>query len=617
MSFILESGSKVKSQAAGEMGGYTRDNLGTVKGLLPYELWRHAMKKKKIILAGIVLSCAAAGVGSRVLNMREEKDREYADSGTCRRLGSDATFYEKYIKRGLDIGAALAGVVISAPVVAAASVLIYREDPGNTIFWQKRVGVNGTYFNIHKLRSMKQNTGDIPTHLLGGARMEGQILKIGRVIRRTSIDELPQCVDILRGRMSIVGPRPALWNQDDLVAERDKYGANGVRPGLTGWAQIHGRDELEISEKARLDGVYCQELRKSSWNGFKMDCRCFLGTIRAVISSDGVVEGGTGTLRNSQGRSKTVMEEKVPGGVGKRTLGDTGIECTEMGFGCASIWGKKYISDEDAAALFEKAYELGIRYFDTGYSYGIAEERIGKILRSSKNIKREEIIISTKFGTKLVNGKYIHDWSPEWMRESVETSLRRMGIEQVDLCMCHGPQVSDLTTEFINAMRRLKEEGLTRAIGINTFDTDVLEYVRDTKCFDFVMLDYNIMRQDREGLIQELYDKGIGVIAGAPLAESLYSNRVFQIHSRKDIWYLMRALANHRDKLAQKHKFSFMNHVDGASSTQIALRYVLDNPGVTTAVFGTTTMAHLVENVEAVDIMISDDIKRKIRQQKK
>lgn len=311
------------------------------------------------------------------------------------------------------------------------------------------------------------------------------------------------------------------------------------------------------------------------------------------------------------------MEKKSSNGVKERILGDTGIKCTEMGFGCASIWGKKYITDDEAAALFEKAYALGIRYFDTGYSYGIAEERIGKILSSSKNIKREELIISTKFGTKLVNGKYVHDWSPKWMRHSVKTSLKRMGIEQVDMCMCHGPQVADMTKEFLNAMRQLKEEGLTRAVGINTFDTDVLEYVRDTKCFDFVMLDYNIMRQDREALIAQLYERGIGVIAGAPLAESLYSNRVFQIRSMKDIWYLMRALVNHRDKLAQKHNFKFMNHVEGASSTQIALKYVLDNPGVTTAVFGTTTMSHLIENVGAVDVIITDDIKRKIRKQKR
>lgn len=305
------------------------------------------------------------------------------------------------------------------------------------------------------------------------------------------------------------------------------------------------------------------------------------------------------------------------GGVRKRPLGDTGIELTEIGFGCAGVWGKKYITDGEAMALFEKAYELGIRYFDTGYSYGIAEKRIGKILRDSKMVKREEIVISSKFGTKLVDGKYVHDWSPEWMEHSVETSLKRMGIERLDLLMCHGPQVFDMTEEFLNAMGRFKEKGLARAIGINTFDTDVIERVRDTKCFDFVMLDYNVMRQDRERLISQLSGKGIGVIAGAPLAESLYSNRVFKVRGMKDVWYLARALAKHRDKLAQKRNFKFMNDVPGVSSTQIALKYVLDNPGVTAAVFGTTTMAHLMENAAAVNVEITDDMKRRIKQQKR
>lgn len=255
------------------------------------------MKKRNIIITvGVVSGLAAvAAVGSRVLNKREENDSEYTDADTDRGLKKSATFYEKYVKRAIDVSVAFVGAVATAPIVAVASVLIYKEDPGSVIFKQKRVGIHKTYFNIHKLRSMKQNAGDIPTHLLSKEEQDNLILKIGRVIRKTSIDELPQCVDILRGRMSIVGPRPALWNQNDLVAERDKYGANDIRPGLTGWAQINGRDALEIAEKARLDGIYCRELRKSSWSGFKMDCKCFFGTIQSVIRSDGVVEGGTGS----------------------------------------------------------------------------------------------------------------------------------------------------------------------------------------------------------------------------------------------------------------------------------------------------------------------------------
>lgn len=361
------------------------------------------------------------------------------------------------------------------------------------------------------------------------------------------------------------------------------------------------------------------------------DVKCLAGTVGSVIGHDGVVEGGTGELRRTRSRKlnrcmKISRDNPAAGGtgvmgesgkikIGKRVLGNTGIELSELGFGCASVWGKKYISDDEATDLFEKAYELGIRYFDTGYSYGIAEKRIGEVLKKSDLVKRDEIIISSKFGTKRVNGKYVHDWSPGWMKHSVETSLRRMGTDHLDLLMCHGPQIRDLTDEFLAAVRALKKRGITRAIGINTFDTDVIEHVRDTRCFDFVMLDYNIMRQDREKLISGLGKEGIGVIAGAPLAESLYSNRVFKIRNRKDIWYLARALVHHRDKLAQKNRYGFLHNVPGATGTQLALKYVLDNPDISSAVFGTTTMSHLKENVKAVRVNIPYEIKMQIKRQ--
>lgn len=301
----------------------------------------------------------------------------------------------------------------------------------------------------------------------------------------------------------------------------------------------------------------------------------------------------------------------------KRLLGDTGIELSVLGFGCASVWGKSMISDEQAQALFEQAYNLGIRYFDTGHSYGLAEERIGKILKTSKVVRREDIIISTKFGTKHENGKYFHDFTPEWVFPSVRESLATMGIDYVDLVLIHGPQISDLTPEYLTEIRQLKEEGLVRAIGINTFDTDVIEYIRDTHCVDFVMLDYNIMRQDREPLIQELHDRGIGIIAGAPLAESLYSGRVFKIRKLKDLWYLARALKNHRGKLIRGLKYRFVNNVDGMTGSQVVLRYVLDNPCVTTAVFGCTTPSHLDDNAGAVNVTLTNKIVDRIHNAEK
>lgn len=250
-----------------------------------------------IVIGIIAVLTVGAAVGAKVLNNREKRDPEYTNDKTNRKLCKEATVYERYIKRGIDVSAAFVGIVLTAPVVAVAALLIYKEDPGNVIFKQKRIGINKSHFNIHKLRSMKQNTGDIPTHLLSKEDQDNMILRIGRFTRKASIDEFPQFVDILRGRMSLIGPRPALWNQDDLIAERDKYGVNDMRPGLTGLAQISGRDELSIEEKAKLDGEYRKAMRKGSMAGFMMDCKCFFGTIRSVLSSDGVVEGGTGELQ--------------------------------------------------------------------------------------------------------------------------------------------------------------------------------------------------------------------------------------------------------------------------------------------------------------------------------
>lgn len=206
------------------------------------------------------------------------------------------TFYEAYGKRILDIVLSFFGLIILFPVFLVIIVAIKKDDPGPVFFTQKRVGKNKKYFKLHKFRSMKMSTPhDVPTHLLENP--EQYITRVGKFLRKYSLDELPQIWDILIGNISIVGPRPALWNQYDLIEERDRYGANDVKPGLTGWAQINGRDELEIPIKAELDGKYVEKLKKSSFSGFGMDVKCFLGTIKCVISADGVVEGGTGELQ--------------------------------------------------------------------------------------------------------------------------------------------------------------------------------------------------------------------------------------------------------------------------------------------------------------------------------
>ncbi len=200
----------------------------------------------------------------------------------------------KKIKRVIDFVLSLLGLIVLSPVYLILIIAIKLDSPGPVLFKQKRVGIHKTYFNILKFRTMKIDTPkDMPTHMLENP--EQYITRVGKFLRKTSLDEIPQIVNILKGDMSIIGPRPALWNQDDLIAERDKYGANDVMPGLTGLAQISGRDELEIDVKASIDGKYVEEM--SLW----MDIKCFFGTILSVLKSDGVQEGGTGAMEDKKG----------------------------------------------------------------------------------------------------------------------------------------------------------------------------------------------------------------------------------------------------------------------------------------------------------------------------
>lgn len=200
------------------------------------------------------------------------------------------------IKKILDRLLALVGLCILSPVFLILVAAIKLDSKGPVLFRQKRVGINKTYFNILKFRTMKIDTPkDMPTHLLKDPQQ--YITKVGGFLRKTSLDELPQIINILKGDMAIVGPRPALWNQYDLIEERDKYGANDILPGLTGWAQINGRDELPIAVKARLDGEYVKRM------GLLMDVRCILGTVISVVKQEGIVEGGTGELERQNEES--------------------------------------------------------------------------------------------------------------------------------------------------------------------------------------------------------------------------------------------------------------------------------------------------------------------------
>ncbi len=217
--------------------------------------------------------------------------------------------YKHFFKRFIDLILSFIGIIVLTPVWIILSLVIFIDNPGPIFFTQKRVGKrkrNGelTYFKIIKFRTMKTSTPkDTPTHLLENP--DRYITRVGRFLRKTSLDELPQIFCIFTSRMAIIGPRPALWNQDDLVAERDKYGANNIKPGLTGWAQINGRDELEIPVKAALDGEYVQKM------SFLFDCKCFFGTIAAVFKHKGVVEGGTGELHREQEQMQEQNDEEI------------------------------------------------------------------------------------------------------------------------------------------------------------------------------------------------------------------------------------------------------------------------------------------------------------------
>lgn len=232
--------------------------------------------------------------GKNVIFVENKNDKENAD-GVCGHLEAiddkiiEETIYDKYIKRAIDKALAFGGLIVLSPVFLIIALLIKLEDPGPVLFTQKRVGQNKRYFKLHKFRSMRMDTPhDVPTHMLSNP--DQYITKVGKFIRDHSLDELPQIWDIFIGNMSVIGPRPGLWNQDKLTALRDQYDANDIKPGLTGWAQINGRDELELEDKAKLDGEYAKN------RGPRMDAKCFLGSLYVFGNDESVVEGGTGEI---------------------------------------------------------------------------------------------------------------------------------------------------------------------------------------------------------------------------------------------------------------------------------------------------------------------------------
>lgn len=335
--------------------------------------------------------------GKKVIFVENDNEPENADGvrGHLEAVGeSDHVpgLYEKYIKRGIDIVLSFGGLVVLSPVLLGIAIAIKIDDLGPVLFTQKRTGQSKKYFKLHKFRSMKMCTPhDKPTHMLENP--EQYITKVGKFLRAHSLDELPQIWDIFIGNMSVIGPRPGLWNQDLLTAERDKYGANDVKPGLTGWAQINGRDELEISDKARLDGEYCENI------GFKMDAKVFLGSIHVFGKDDSVVEGGTGEMKKSVGRSYTAgkSDEELIGhiGFGEPVEVDTKTEKKVLITGSGSYIGetfRKYANKHysalkvDVVDMLDPSWrEKDFSFYDIVYHVaGIAHADVGNVNEATK-----------------------------------------------------------------------------------------------------------------------------------------------------------------------------------------------------------------------------------------
>lgn len=296
-----------------------------------------------------------------------------------------------------------------------------------------------------------------------------------------------------------------------------------------------------------------------------------------------------------------------------RPLGLTGLTVSELGFGCASWWGMKAFSEHEAHALVHAAIDRGVTFFDTGasYSQGEAEPRLGRAL-AGRDVSG--LTIATKAGTYHAGGGRIaRDFSPAAVEASLARSLRNLGLEAVGLLQLHGPAVSELTPELLATLQGFKDRGLVRVVGLNSFDPAVIEHALALPQIDVVMVDYNVLRPEREPLIERAAAAGKGVLAGMALAMGHTGRQALRLGSVRDVWYALRALKNHRADIARGAKFGFLHGLEGITGPQAVLAYVLANPNVSCAVFGATRMAHLLENLEASGRVLPPNVLRRIR----
>jgi aryl-alcohol dehydrogenase-like predicted oxidoreductase len=296
-----------------------------------------------------------------------------------------------------------------------------------------------------------------------------------------------------------------------------------------------------------------------------------------------------------------------------RPLGPTGLTVSEIGFGAASWWGKPAFDERKALGLVHAAIDGGVTFFDTGASYsaGEAEPRLGRALKGHDATK---LVVASKAGTFHAGGGRIgRDFSPQAVIASAEQSLRNLGLEVLPLLQLHGPAIGELTDDLRSGLARLKARGLVRALGVNSFDPAVIDHVVGLADFDVVMVDYNVLRPEREPLIARAAGAGKGVLAGMALAMGHTGLQVAKLRGLQDLWYAARGLVRHRAEVAKGARFGFLSHVEGMTGAQAALAYVLANPQVACAVIGTTRPAHLHENLAASGITLPADVAARIR----
>lgn len=297
-----------------------------------------------------------------------------------------------------------------------------------------------------------------------------------------------------------------------------------------------------------------------------------------------------------------------------RPLGRTGLTVSEIGFGCASYWGLPRFDEGEAVRLVHRALDLGVTLFDTapGYSRGEAEPRLGRAL---KGRDVSSLVIATKVGTfHAGGGRTGRDFSPAAITASVESSLRRLGLERLALVQLHGPAAAELNDDLFAALESLRARGLAAAFGANSFDPAVIAAIIAAPGLDVVMLDYNVLRPERGALIDAAAARGKGVLAGMPLAMGHVDGQIRKVRGLRDLWYAARALKNHREELALAERFAFLRRLEGMSAAQAALAYVLEHPGVSAAVTGTTRLAHLEANAAASGLVLPVEARARLRQ---